>query len=46
MEIAVKRIVSGVDVKPTATVENPESLKSYYKFRQLQHIDRKPRAKL
>ncbi len=46
MEIAVKRIVSGVDVQPTATIENPESLKLYYKFRQLQHVDRKPRAKL
>ncbi|KAF8348395.1 acetoacetyl-CoA synthetase [Amanita rubescens] len=46
VEIAVKRIVSGVDVQPTATIENPESFKLYYEFRRLQHIDREPRAKL
>ena len=35
IEIAVKQIVSGVDVKPSGAVANPESLKLYYKYRNL-----------
>ncbi|KAF8629404.1 hypothetical protein AX15_003458 [Amanita polypyramis BW_CC] len=46
VEVAVKRIISGVDVPPTATIENPESLKLYYKYRTLQHGERKARARL
>ncbi|KAF7376544.1 AMP-binding domain-containing protein [Mycena sanguinolenta] len=36
IEIAVKQIVSGVDTKPSGTVVNPESLKLYYKYRELE----------
>ncbi|KAJ7267603.1 hypothetical protein B0H12DRAFT_116954 [Mycena haematopus] len=36
IEIAVKEIVSGVDTKPSGTVANPESLKLYYKYRDLE----------
>ncbi|KAF8199906.1 acetoacetate-CoA ligase [Mycena galopus ATCC 62051] len=35
IEIAVKQIVSGVDTKPSGAVANPESLKLYYKYRDL-----------
>ncbi|KAF7321942.1 AMP-binding domain-containing protein [Mycena kentingensis (nom. inval.)] len=35
IEIAVKQIVSGSDMKPSGTVANPESLKLYYKYRDL-----------
>ncbi|KAJ7141328.1 acetoacetate-CoA ligase [Mycena epipterygia] len=35
IEIAVKEIVSGSDMKPSGTVANPESLKLYYKYRDL-----------
>ncbi|KAJ7693447.1 acetoacetate-CoA ligase [Mycena rosella] len=36
IEIAVKQIVSGSDLKPSGTVANPESLQLYYKFRDLE----------
>ncbi|KDQ57431.1 hypothetical protein JAAARDRAFT_35147 [Jaapia argillacea MUCL 33604] len=36
IEIAVKQIVSGVDVKPSGTVANPESLQLYYKYRNVE----------
>ncbi|KAF7305938.1 AMP-binding domain-containing protein [Mycena chlorophos] len=35
IEIAVKQIVSGSNLKPSGTVANPESLKLYYKYRDL-----------
>ncbi|TDL24283.1 acetoacetyl-CoA synthetase [Rickenella mellea] len=35
VEIAVKQIVSGATIKPSGTVANPESLKLYYKYRDL-----------
>ena len=35
IEIAVKQIVSGSNLKPSGTVANPDSLKLYYKFRDL-----------
>jgi len=35
IEIAVKQIVSGSNLTPSGTVANPESLKLYYKFRDL-----------
>ena len=40
IEIAVKKIVSGMRVVPSATVTNPESLESYYKY---QDMDKFPR---
>lgn len=40
IEIAVKKIVSGHDVQPSATIENPESFKLYIKYRNLQHRTR------
>ncbi|KAF8724492.1 hypothetical protein AX14_008751 [Amanita brunnescens Koide BX004] len=46
VEIAVKKIVCGGDIQSTATIENPESLKLYYKFRRLQHLDQRARARL
>ncbi|KAJ7071967.1 acetoacetyl-CoA synthetase [Mycena amicta] len=38
IEIAVKQIVSGSDLKPSGTVANPESLKLYYQFRHLASV--------
>lgn len=51
IEIAVKQIVSGSNLKPSGTVANPSSLDLYYKFRHLERIvdDKgrlKPTAKL
>ncbi|KAJ6625755.1 hypothetical protein B0H10DRAFT_2174015 [Mycena sp. CBHHK59/15] len=36
IEIAVKQIVSGSDLKPSGTVANPASLQLYYKYRDLE----------
>ncbi|KZT71816.1 acetoacetate-CoA ligase [Daedalea quercina L-15889] len=38
IEIAVKQIVSGSTLKPSGTVANPESLKLYYKFLDLEGL--------
>ncbi|OSX66017.1 hypothetical protein POSPLADRAFT_1043540 [Postia placenta MAD-698-R-SB12] len=38
IEIAVKQIVSGSNLKPSGTVANPESLTHYYKFRELEKL--------
>lgn len=38
IEIAVKQIVSGSNLKPSGTVANPESLEEYYKFRHLEKL--------
>lgn len=46
IEIAVKRIISGIDVQPSGTVVNPESLKLYYKYRDLESVVGKTKAKL
>ena len=46
IEIAVKQIVSGSALKPSGTVANPESLQLYYKFRHLEELIGKPKAKL
>jgi len=46
IEIAVKRIISGIDVQPSGTVANPESLKPYYKYRDLESVVGKTKAKL
>ncbi|KAJ7879104.1 hypothetical protein B0H13DRAFT_2278907 [Mycena leptocephala] len=36
IQIAVKEIVSGMDTKTSGTIANPESLKLYYKYRDLE----------
>ena len=36
IEIAVKQIVSGSTLKPSGTVANPDSLKLYYRFYDLE----------
>jgi len=36
IEIAVKKIVSGMRVVPSATVANPESLESYYQYQDIE----------
>jgi acetoacetyl-CoA synthetase len=47
IEIAVKQIVSGSNLKPSGTVANPESLKLYYKYRDLGTIvGAAPKSKL
>jgi len=47
IEIAVKHIVSGSDLKPSGTVANPESLQLYYKYRDIESlIDKQQGAKL
>jgi acetoacetyl-CoA synthetase len=38
IEIAVKQIVSGSNMKPSGTVVNPESLQLYYKYRDLEAV--------
>jgi acetoacetyl-CoA synthetase len=43
VELAVKRLISGQDVKLSATVSNPESLSEYEKYRDWEE---KPAAKL
>ncbi|KAJ6594379.1 acetoacetyl-CoA synthetase [Mycena capillaripes] len=39
IEIAVKQIVSGSNLKPSGTVANPESLQLYYKYRDLEAVE-------
>jgi acetoacetyl-CoA synthetase len=47
IEIAVKHIVSGSDLKPSGTVANPESLQLYYRYRDIESfIDKQQGAKL
>ncbi|KAJ3774088.1 acetoacetyl-CoA synthetase [Lentinula raphanica] len=38
IEIAVKQIVSGSNLKPSGTVANPESLKLYYKYKEIEKV--------
>ena len=40
IEIAVKQIVSGKDVVPSGTVANPDSLKLYYKYRDIEQLSK------
>jgi acetoacetyl-CoA synthetase len=47
IEIAVKQIVSGSNLKPSGTVANPESLNLYYKYRDIEGLTgEKTKAKL
>ncbi|KZV69340.1 acetoacetate-CoA ligase [Peniophora sp. CONT] len=46
IEIAVKQIVSGSNVQPSGTVANPDSLKLYYKYRDIENFAEKSKAKL
>lgn len=46
IEIAVKQIVSGSNLKPSGTVANPESLQLYYKYRHLEQLLGQAKAKL
>ncbi|KAF6761242.1 acetoacetyl-CoA synthetase [Ephemerocybe angulata] len=46
IEIAVKQIVSGSNLQPSGTVANPESLKLYYKYRDIEKVLGVDRAKL
>ena len=41
IEIAVKKIVSGMRVVPSATVANPESLESYYVYQDIEKLTKK-----
>ncbi|KAH7908735.1 acetoacetate-CoA ligase [Hygrophoropsis aurantiaca] len=45
IEIAVKQIVSGSNLKPSGTVANPEALQLYYKYRNIEDLV-KAKAKL
>ncbi|KAF5317226.1 hypothetical protein D9611_003848 [Ephemerocybe angulata] len=38
IEIAVKQIVSGSTMQPSGTVANPDSLKLYYKFQEIERF--------
>ncbi|KAI0297209.1 acetoacetate-CoA ligase [Multifurca ochricompacta] len=42
IEIAVKKIVSGVQVVPSATVANPESLGYYYQYQDIEKFAQPP----
>jgi acetoacetyl-CoA synthetase len=46
IEIAVKQIISGSNLQPSGTVANPESLKLYYKFRDIEKVLGIEKAKL
>ncbi|KXN90980.1 Acetoacetyl-CoA synthetase [Leucoagaricus sp. SymC.cos] len=46
IEIAVKQIVSGSNLQPSGTVANPEYLKLYYRFRDIEAVANAVRAKL
>ncbi|KAF7357777.1 AMP-binding domain-containing protein [Mycena venus] len=46
IEIAVKQIVSGSNLKPSGTVANPESLQLYYKYRDLESVAPAAKSKL
>jgi len=47
IEIAVKQIVSGSNIKTNGTVANPESLDLYYKYRDIELlVGEKTKAKL
>lgn len=35
IEVAVKQIVSGVEVTPSGAVANPEALEEYYQYRDV-----------
>lgn len=39
IEIAVKQIVSGSNLRPSGTVANPDSLKQYYRFYDIESLD-------
>ena len=38
IEIAVKQIVSGSNLRPSGTVANPDSLQLYYKYYDLERV--------
>lgn len=38
IEMAVKQIVSGCDPQPNGAVANPESLRLYYRYRDLDRV--------
>jgi acetoacetyl-CoA synthetase len=38
IEIVVKQIVSGSNLKPSGTVANPESLNLYYKYKDIEGL--------
>jgi len=44
IEIAVKKIVSGARVTPSATVANPESLEEYYKYQEIERFAQPSRS--
>lgn len=46
IEIAVKQVVSGIDVKPSGMVANPESLELYYRYRDIEGLVGTAKAKL
>jgi acetoacetyl-CoA synthetase len=43
VEIAVKKVISGIDVKVSSTVRNPESLAEYERFKGLEREGRRER---
>ncbi|EKM80626.1 hypothetical protein AGABI1DRAFT_55606 [Agaricus bisporus var. burnettii JB137-S8] len=46
IEIAVKQIVSGSNLQPSGTVANPDSLKLYYRFRDVEAVTHAVKARL
>jgi hypothetical protein len=45
IEVAVKKIVSGERVVPSATVANPEALKAYFKYQEIERLSEPPNSK-
>ncbi|KAJ9610525.1 hypothetical protein H2200_005302 [Cladophialophora chaetospira] len=46
VEIAVKKVISGADVKVSSTVRNPQSLDEYKRFRDVEREERRRESKL
>ncbi|OBS21883.1 hypothetical protein FPOA_08220 [Fusarium poae] len=45
VELPVKQIISGSNIKPSGTLLNPESLDYYYQFQKIEEVEQ-VRAKL
>lgn len=41
VELPVKHIVSGKQITPSGTLVNPESLKYYYQFSEVEKLDKR-----
>jgi acetoacetyl-CoA synthetase len=45
VELPVKQIISGINIKPSGTLLNPQSLDFFYQFQKIEEVEQ-VRAKL